>query len=313
MKIQPFRDLDAPALAEWMAQLAPAEDVYTTPLLVHQRRMLPRRRHPLWLVAWLEGEPVGLARDEPQIFGSRPGLRRTWVGVRPDLRRRGIGGELWQRIEAHARQAGGLTLRSWAIGDAPDGQRFLTARGFSRVERELQWWCDPTTLDSTALEQLPFELQQGGFYVKTLRELLPRLEPDLRRLFLATDRDAPGRHPHTPAVAASTFRRVILLNPLLDLDCSIVVLHGSEPVALSWLKGDRRQGRYGVEFTGTAPAWRGRGLARLAKVAALHRAAQAGIRWIGTANDENNAPMLAINRRLGHQPLADLLIYERPL
>jgi hypothetical protein len=68
-----------------------------------------------------------------------------------------------------------------------------------------------------------------------------------------------------------------------------------------------------VEFTGTAPAWRGGGLARLAKLAALHQAARAGIRWIGTANDQNNAPMLAVNRRLGHQPLPDLLIYERTL
>jgi hypothetical protein len=32
---------------------------------------------------------------------------------------------------------------------------------------------------------------------------------------------------------------------------------------------------------------------------------------VGTANNESNAPMLAINRRLGHAPLPDLLIYER--
>jgi GNAT superfamily N-acetyltransferase len=112
-------------------------------------------------------------------------------------------------------------------------------------------------------------------------------------------------------VAASTFRRVILQNPLLDHDCSTVVLHGSEPVALCWLKGDLELGRHGIEFTATAQDWRGRGLATLAKRSALHLAARAGVRWVGTANDEDNAPMLAVNRRLGHRPLPDMVIYER--
>jgi hypothetical protein len=49
----------------------------------------------------------------------------------------------------------------------------------------------------------------------------------------------------------------------------------------------------------------------LAKLSALHLAAARGIHWIGTANDDDNAPMLAINRKLGHRPLADLVIYER--
>jgi RimJ/RimL family protein N-acetyltransferase len=114
-------------------------------------------------------------------------------------------------------------------------------------------------------------------------------------------------------VAANTFRRVILRNPLLDMDCSTVVLHGAEPVALCWLKGDRGVDKYGIEFTATAQEWRGQGLATLAKQSALHLAARAGVRWIGTANDDDNAPMLAVNRRLGHQPLADLMVYEREL
>ena len=91
----------------------------------------------------------------------------------------------------------------------------------------------------------------------------------------------------------------------------MLVLQSGKPVALSWLKGDRRVGKYAVEFTATALEWRGRGLAKLAKLAALHQAAQAGIRWVGTGNDDDNAPMLAINRKLGHQPLPDLVIYER--
>ena len=311
LTVRAFRDSDAPRLAEWLDALAPAEDVYTPALLVHQRRMAPARRRPLWRVAVLDGEPVGVGRDEPQIFGGTPGVRRTWVGVRPDLRRRGIGSRLWQEIEAHARAVGGLTLRSWAVSDAPDGERFLLARGFRRVQRELQSWVDPTSIDVRQLERLKADAEARGLRVTTLRQLLPQMEPALRHVFLSADRDAPGHHANAPLVAANTFRRVILQNPLLDQDCSTVILHGSEPVALSWLKGDLGLGRYGVEFTGTLPHWRAQGLATLAKLSALQLAALAGVRWVGTANDEDNAPMLTVNRRLGHRPLADLMIYQR--
>ena len=313
LTVRAFRDSDAPRLAEWLDGLAPAEDVYTPALLVHQRRMLPARRRPLWLVAVLDGEPVGIGRDEPQIFGSTPGVRRTWIGVRPDLRHRGIGSRLWQDIEGHARAVGGLRLRSWAVSDAPDGERFLLARGFSRVQRELQSWVDPTSIDARQLERLQAEAQARGLRVTTLRQVLPHMEPALRHLFLSADRDAPGHHANAPLVAASTFRRVILQNPILDRDCSTVILHGSEAVALSWLKGDLDRGRYGVEFTGTLPHWRGQGLATLAKLSALHLAARAGVRWVGTANADDNAPMLRVNRSLGHRPLADLMIYEREI
>jgi GNAT superfamily N-acetyltransferase len=55
------------------------------------------------------------------------------------------------------------------------------------------------------------------------------------------------------------------------------------------------------DMTATLPTHRGRGLARLVKLAALHRAAADGVAMAYTSNDAANAPMLAVNRRLGYR------------
>lgn len=55
-------------------------------------------------------------------------------------------------------------------------------------------------------------------------------------------------------------------------------------------------------MTGTAPAFRRRGLARLAKEATIRWAAETGIQTILTSNDTTNADMLSLNEHLGYQP-----------
>jgi RimJ/RimL family protein N-acetyltransferase len=55
-------------------------------------------------------------------------------------------------------------------------------------------------------------------------------------------------------------------------------------------------------YTATRRDYRGRGLALAVKLATTHWAAAHGITQIATTNDETNAPMLAINARLGYRP-----------
>jgi RimJ/RimL family protein N-acetyltransferase len=56
--------------------------------------------------------------------------------------------------------------------------------------------------------------------------------------------------------------------------------------------------------TGVLRAHRGRGFGLLMKQHSLAWAAAAGITRVVTQNDETNAPMLAINERLGYRPFA---------
>jgi RimJ/RimL family protein N-acetyltransferase len=58
-------------------------------------------------------------------------------------------------------------------------------------------------------------------------------------------------------------------------------------------------------------AFRGRSLARLAKLAAIARCAENGIELLVTSNDSANAAMLAINTKLGYRPTIEHLAMTR--
>jgi RimJ/RimL family protein N-acetyltransferase len=58
---------------------------------------------------------------------------------------------------------------------------------------------------------------------------------------------------------------------------------------------------------------RGRGFATLATVHSTRRAAALGITRILTTNDIDNAPMLAINQRLGYTPSVVIYSYTKQL
>ena len=56
-------------------------------------------------------------------------------------------------------------------------------------------------------------------------------------------------------------------------------------------------------FTGVDREYRGRRLAQALKALSIRFAQEYGADYIITHNDSQNGPMLAINRKLGYQPL----------
>jgi RimJ/RimL family protein N-acetyltransferase len=55
-------------------------------------------------------------------------------------------------------------------------------------------------------------------------------------------------------------------------------------------------------FTDVLRQYRGRGLAQALKLQTILLAKRQGMHHIHTNNDSNNAPMLAVNRKLGYKP-----------
>jgi GNAT superfamily N-acetyltransferase len=98
---------------------------------------------------------------------------------------------------------------------------------------------------------------------------------------------------------------------LVDDEASLVALVDGELAGITMIRVDRPSGRAQNNLCGVRRRYRGRGLALLLKSHSLRRAAELGATIVLTDNDETNAPMLAVNTRLGYRPYARRLEWER--
>ena len=100
-------------------------------------------------------------------------------------------------------------------------------------------------------------------------------------------------------------------SPVLDDDASLVAFVDGQLAGMTMIRIDRESGRAQNNLAGTLREFRGRGLATLLKSHSLRRAAELGATIVITDNDVENAPMLAINTKLGYRPYARRLTWER--
>ncbi len=286
MTVRPVRDSDLGAVVALVREID-ATAVMTPASLATHLAISPGDR----FVAEVDGEVVGWA----PAFHRADGAVSFWVGVLPDFRRRGLGGALFSAL---AEQLDGASSRSYAAGD--DGCRFLQARGYAPAGKlHLQ------SLDLAVA--VPDAAAVPGFRAVPLAALLDRLG-DVHRLYAAVRADVPRGH-----VSPTPFEefRSEIEGALLDREASVVVLEGNEPVALSLVLADRESGRADTDLTGTLAAYRGRGLARLAKTDSLRRLSELGVHTVSTANDDRNEPMRALNESLGFREAAVWTRYAR--
>lgn len=236
------------------------------------------------------GAVVGRVSAFRNVRAADPGFGQiALLHVHPAHRGRGLGAALFAEAAAHLRAVGVHRVATTTTVEAlPFARRF----GFEPT-RELRY----SALD---LRSVDFPAPVDPRLV-TLRELDPHA---LYRADAAAATDEPGDAPAVPAPYA-TWRYEVWDNIGLDHAASTAVLADGEVVSFSLVMRD--DDRIWSDMTATAPSHRGRGLARLAKTAALHRATAAGAATAYTSNDEANAPMLAVNTRLGYRPIATQL------
>ncbi|AWW40373.1 GNAT family N-acetyltransferase [Streptomyces cadmiisoli] len=303
------RDLrpDVPADVEGFARvrhLALPFMLSTPRSVVHGVTRAHPDAHHRALVAERDGEiigtaQVGLAHESPE-----PGQGYVNVYVHPERLRHGAGSLLVRTAEEHLAALGATRLFTWVL-DAPADRAFAERHGY-RASRSAHF----LRLDLADGALPPLADPPAGAELRTAADFAADPRPMFELDAEATS-DEPSDIDHEltdyEAWLEGTWH-----GPLLDLDLTSVVVVDGRPVAFSAAHTDGGT-RYGSAMTGTARAFRGRGLAKLAKNDSLHRARAAGYREAYTGNDAGNGPMLAINRWFGYEICATEVRHAREL
>jgi RimJ/RimL family protein N-acetyltransferase len=186
------------------------------------------------------------------------------------------------------------------IFETGEGVAFARRHGFRDERSAVASAVDPRTVELA----LPTDV-----------ELVPagELGPDaVFKIDSAGMLDEPLPNPPVPMPFAE-WRADVWDDPSFTRDGSFVAVADGTPAAIALLYVAPQLGRAVNAFTATLPQFRGRGFALAAKIATMRWAAANGIARVSTANDDTNAPMLAINARLGYKPLGRLLTMRRDL
>jgi GNAT superfamily N-acetyltransferase len=297
MTIRPLElDRDADDLVRLVRDAVPPATVNRAAIVSRVSSVPARAGLRIW-VAEVDGEAVGRGDVFMNFFSKESRRCFVAVTVRSDHRRHGIGSQLYELCVAHAAElrAEGLITNFY---ENPAGVAFALARGWREVRAETESVLDPRTVT----EAVPTDV-----------DLRPVADVDPRQVW-RVDAEATLDVPQTETVddlPYDVWEDHVLRYPLFEPNGSFVAVVDGVVAATSLLVADRESGRGTNMFTGTLRAYRGRGLARAVKLATTHWAAANGITQITTTNDETNAPMLAVNRRLGYKPGGRRVEYVR--
>jgi GNAT superfamily N-acetyltransferase len=305
--IRPYRPADLPGVTVTFEERYP-EELITEAAVEHILTSAPARARAVRLVGEADGEIVAWAGSALVIESERTDVAWVSAFVREPWRGRGLGSELFDRVERHAI---GLRARKLVASsrDEERARRFLERRGFRQTYTRRVSTVDPRTVDLSGFSPLRDRLARDGFELVPLSALRDAAE-GVYALDIETSRDIPLEEPFA-GMPFDEWENEVWRNPLLRFDGSFAVVHRGQPVSFGLVRGAPERSKAFNEMTGTLSQYRGRGLARLVKLATIAWAAEAGIKVLSTENDETNAPMLGLNVSLGYRPSAAHLSWAR--
>lgn len=244
----------------------------------------------------------GFYRHVPWSF--HPDKYHVYTAVHPSLHRQGIGTRLMRYLLGRLGERGGRRVISWAREDYGHAIAFLRQFGFEEYARAFESRLLVETTDLQAFAHYRQLAADAGVVITTLQDELERVPhclPAVYQAHMAMDISAPHDDPDLPTpVGYDLWVRDDVRHPRVLLDGYFLARCGDLYVGESALKrtdADPRALRQ--QLTGVLPEYRGHGIATALKLHTVEYARAHGYREIRTFNSSRNAPMLAINTKLG--------------
>jgi len=252
-------------------------------------------------VAVKDADVVGWAQYDQHPWMYHPRKYYFHAQVLPPNDRQGIGSALFETVGKTLADRDALMMRTSARESHPEALTFLKNRGF--VEERRGW---ESELDLAKFDASPFagtidKVRGQGIRIITFAELAAEDTDWKRRLHVLEvecGRDVPRPDEYTP-ISFEFYEKEVLGDPRYLPDGAFVAVDGVNLVGMSQLWASRGEAKLGIGLTGVLREYRGRGIATALKLKGIEYARARGAPAITTGNDTLNAPILAINVKMG--------------
>jgi GNAT superfamily N-acetyltransferase len=222
--------------------------------------------------------------------------------VDPARRGSGIGSRLYDSALAFGQAHGAAKLRSNVRENAPDGRRFAEQRGFQLDRHVFESTIQLADFDLRPFSPAIAAAEATGIRFLTLADAGDT--PEARRKVYDLNRRVAADIPGDDGTffPFEEFEKMICGAFWYRPEGIFLAADGDAWVGLAMVGTFPETNSMYNMITGVEATYRGRGIAQALKVLSIRYAQQAGAAYIRTNNDSQNAPMLAINRKLGYQP-----------
>jgi RimJ/RimL family protein N-acetyltransferase len=252
-----------------------------------------------------------------RLTSERERLYGMYVIVDAAYRNCGLGSLLLDRLLLEAKEVGARTLVVWVRDEFEDGIRFAARAGFEQKTRSTGMAFNLLEWDESRYAPLVQLLEQQGFRFTSMAELgdTPEARRKLYTLNNSAAADDPGSRGAAPWASFEDFERAVCQAAWYRPDGQIIAIdsHSGDWAAMSAITVfDGADHAYNL-FTGTDKRYRGRKLAQAVKSLALRRALSYGVKTVRTSHTSENAPMIAIDTKLGYVRTHGVLTMEKEL
>lgn len=267
----------------------------------HARFPADGLRHRLVAVS-PSGDVVGYA-NVSRIPVIKAGKFWLTLIVAPGARRQGIATSLLAEVDAWVRSNGGTDLETGVPDDDQGALAFASARGFRVASTQFT-----SVLQVDGFDEAPFEGVVDGVAESGLRFFTLAEQPGeetvrrLYELYKITDLDSPGFE-GVPAAQYPPFERwhdELFGKGLVVPEGLFIAADGDRFIGCTILQKEGDQGWLYTEYTGVLREYRCRQVGLALKLLSIRFGKQYGAPCMTTKNDSGNAPMLAVNQKLGY-------------
>src|SRR3989441_7063221 len=205
---------------------------------------------------------------------------------------------------------------SFAREDMPVSLAFMTKRGFDERFRTWESRLNPAAVDISQFSPYSEKASKAGVEITSLareRERDPDCYKKLYELNQELMADVPMPEPYTP-VSYEQWLSFDMKDPGLLPEAYAIAKDGAKYVGLSTIRRlDKEPRGLFQALTGVRREYRRKGVAFAMKLQVIQYAQKNTFERIKTENETGNAPMLAINTKLGFERQVDWIAYSKQL